>query len=145
MLLIMAIVYMIVARIDVENGEPASNVIFPLISAAGCRLLFHIRSKERAQVLGLNNTAFTRVNGAAVLSEDLAATGPIEFKVFSREERAARERRGALGEEEVEVEGVEYDYESGDYEEAVGSALEEQERTGNEVLDPPRSQTGSMV
>jgi len=140
----MAIAYMVVARIDVENGEPASNIIFPLISAAGCRLLFHIRSKERAQVLGISNTIFRNGNEAAVFSEDLAATRPIEFKVFSREEREARQQRlDGMDGEELGEEGD--DCACGDCDDEPEWSLEEQERIGGEdVLDPPRDETPAV-
>jgi len=102
MLLIIAIAYMIVARIDVENADPASNLAFPLISVAGCRLLFHIRSKDRAD-LGISNTS-RGVNGDIVFTEDVAMTRPNEFKVFSKQERVVPQERvddqGKLMEEE---------------------------------------------
>jgi len=49
-LLIVAIVYMIITRLKAENGEIAVNSLFPLISAFGCRLLYHIRSRQIAGV-----------------------------------------------------------------------------------------------
>jgi len=92
LLLAMAIIYMTITRINVENGESASNIIFPIISAAGCRLLFHIRSKERAQVLGLDNTAMARDhNGTGLFSDDVASARPIEFQVFTRKDRTVEE------------------------------------------------------
>jgi hypothetical protein len=56
------------------------------MSAAGCRLIFHIRTKERRRALGLSGTT-TRPGGHPLFSDEIApSTMPIEFQVFTGNE-----------------------------------------------------------
>jgi hypothetical protein len=102
-------------------------VVFPLISVAGCRLLFHIRSKERGQVLGVSNISRV-MNAAVAFTEDVAMTRLMEFKTLSIQEREVPQERIEDGRELMEEEG---DYPRGD-------------RTGLEnecISDQPQGET----
>ncbi|KZT38992.1 hypothetical protein SISSUDRAFT_1046167 [Sistotremastrum suecicum HHB10207 ss-3] len=44
--LVAGAIYMAVAKVQWFNGEPASSVLFPVISACGVRLLFHLQAKN---------------------------------------------------------------------------------------------------
>jgi hypothetical protein len=71
------------------HDEAAAGIIFPFISEAGCRLLFHIHS-ERAKSLGLDDTALRPTNGSPIMSDKFETSSPTEFKVFSNTEREVR-------------------------------------------------------
>jgi len=51
-IIVMAILYMAIARHHVQYAQPACNILFPLISACGCRLMFHIKQRNRDSIFG---------------------------------------------------------------------------------------------
>jgi len=85
LLLAISLTYIINARINVENSQPVSNINLPLVAAAGVRLLFRIRTSERARVLGIDDADAPAPGLSGYMTDNF--TAPIMFRVFPQEDR----------------------------------------------------------
>lgn len=79
---------MIVTKVQWFNGEPASSVLFPVISACGVRLLFHLQTKN------------AELRGQDVSMQDLTTQTEIKFQIRRTRPRRMDVETGDL--EEVE-------------------------------------------
>ena len=69
-----------------KDAQTVSNVMLPLMVAAGTRLIFRIRSKERAWALGIEDMQQIPVPGLSGFMTTMLEDEPIEFTVFSSHE-----------------------------------------------------------
>ncbi|KZT38991.1 hypothetical protein SISSUDRAFT_1128362 [Sistotremastrum suecicum HHB10207 ss-3] len=76
-ILLSGIIYMVVAKELWFNGEIASSILFPLISACGVRLLFRLKTKN------------AEISGENISTQGVGPASNIEFKIGSRQPDAS--------------------------------------------------------